>query len=108
MTCAALDNRPVHALIRTRVEQTVLGAGEGWRVLAQEISGKSTELSQGQRVLSFQRNKMKSKANILNGDFRFAVRISLMCRFYSSTSHISGSTLFSVTGCTFSSSYLWP
>lgn len=64
-TCAALDNRPVHALIRTRVEQTVLGAGEGWRVLAQEqISGKSMEPRQGQRVLSFQRNKMKSKANI--------------------------------------------
>lgn len=43
VTWTALDNRPLHALIRTRVEQTVLGAGEGWRVLAQEgISGKSS------------------------------------------------------------------
>lgn len=43
VTWAALDNRPLHALIRTRVEQTVLGAGEGWRVLAQEgISGKNS------------------------------------------------------------------
>lgn len=46
VTCAALDNRPVHALIRTRVEPTVLGAGEGWRVLArEEISGKSIKVS---------------------------------------------------------------
>lgn len=43
MTWAALDNRPLHGLIRTRVEQTVLSDGEGWRVLAQEgISGKSS------------------------------------------------------------------
>lgn len=30
MTWPVLDNRPLHALISTRVEQTLLGGGDVW------------------------------------------------------------------------------
>lgn len=46
MTWPVLDNRPLHALISTRVEQTLLGGGDVWGggVLTQEgISEKRRE-----------------------------------------------------------------